>query len=187
MIDDFRQWRRWAARVAVLAAVAAGPAVGLAQTTAPPPGAAADPADLRPGEIQRLFDAYLVMEAQQALGLSDTQYPPFLTRLRALQDTRRRHLAARASLLGELARMTAPRAATPADEAAIRQRLTALQELESRSAAESRKAYGDLDALLDTRQQARFRVFEDQIERRKLELMLRARQNARQQRLLRRQ
>ena len=38
------------------------------------------------------------------------------------------------------------------------------------------------------RQQARFRVFEEQIERRKLELMLRARQNARQnQRPLRRQ
>ncbi len=71
--------------------------------------------------------------------------------------------------------------------ALIRERLAALQELESRNAAESRKAYSDLDALLDPRQQARFRVFEDQIERRKLELMLRARQNARQQRPLRRQ
>ena len=154
-----------------------------AQTAMPAP----DAAQLRPGEIQRLFDAYLVMEAQQSLGLSDTQYPPFLTHLRALQDTRRRHLAARAALLAELARMTAPRAATQASEAAIRERLTALQELESRSAAESRRAYNDLDGLLDARQQARFRVFEDQIERRKLELMLRARQNARPQRPVRRQ
>lgn len=146
-----------------------------------PPAAAAD---LRPAEIQRLFDAYLVMEAQQTLGLSETQYPTFLTRLRALQETRRRHLQTRAQLLGELARMTAPRAT--ADDGAIRERLSALQELESRGAAESRKAYTDLDALLDPRQQARFRVFEEQIERRKLELMLRARQNARQgQRLLR--
>ncbi len=81
--------------------------------------------------------------------------------------------------------MTAPRATT--DDAAIRERLTALQELESRGAAENRKAYTELDALLDPRQQARFRVFEEQIERRKLELMLRARQNARQnQRPLRR-
>ncbi len=170
-------------RIATLAAVliCAGPV--FAQTTTPAP----DAADLRPAEIQRLFDAYLVMEAQQSLGLSDSQYPPFLTRLRALQDTRRKYLASRAALLVELARMTAPRATPPANEGAIRERLTALQELESRGAAENRKAYGDLDALLDPRQQARFRVFEDQIERRKLELMLRARQNARQQRARRRQ
>ena len=35
---------------------------------------------MTPGEIQRLFDAYLVMEAQQALKLTDQQYPQFLTR-----------------------------------------------------------------------------------------------------------
>ena len=146
----------------------------------------ADAPDLRPAEIQRLFDAYLVMEAQQALGLTDAQYAPFLTRLRALQETRRRYLASRAQALGELGRLTAPRAARPVDDAVLKERLAAFQELESRSAAESRKAYSDLDALLDLRQQARFRVFEDQIERRKIELMLRARQNARQQRLPRR-
>jgi hypothetical protein len=183
MIERTRQWKRWALGVATLAVL--GMWAGAAQAQPAVPGA--DPPDLRPGEIQRLFDAYFVMEAQQALSLSDTQYPSFLTRLRALQDTRRRHLAARAGLLAELARMTAPRAARPADDAAIRERLTALHELESRSAAESRKAYTELDALLDARQQARFRVFEDQIERRKLELMLRARQNARQQRPFRRQ
>lgn len=155
----------------------AAPIVTAAQTPAP-----ADAADLRPAEIQRLFDAYLVMEAQQTLGLADTQYGPFLTRLKALQETRRRFQASRALILVELARLSGPRAPR-ADEAVIKERLTALQELESRGAAESRKAYAEIDALLDARQQARFRVFEDQIERRKLELMLRARQNARQQRL----
>ena len=151
------------------------------------PAAPADPGDLRPAEIQRLFDAYFVMEAQQTLGLSDQQYAPFLTRLKALQETRRRHLTSRTALLVDLARMSAPRAARTADDAALKAQLAALQELEARSAAEVRKAYGDLDALLDARQQARFRVFEDQLERRKLELMLRARQNVRQQRLQRRQ
>jgi hypothetical protein len=136
-----------------------------------------DPADLRPGEIQRLFDAYLVMEAQRSLGLSDTQYPPFLTRLRALQEIRRKHLQARNQLLGELGRLTAPSAVT--DEPAIRERLAALQALDARSSTETATAYAELDGVLDPRQQARFRVFENQIERRKLELMLRARQNAR--------
>lgn len=174
--------RRSLPLVAVVALLAASrPA--FAQAPAPP----ADAPDLRPAEIQKLFDAYLVMEAQQTLGLNDQQYPTFLTRLRALQDIRRRHLVARAALLGELARLSGPRAATPVDEGVLKERLTAFQELESRSAAELRKAYQDLDGLLDPRQQARFRVFEDQIERRKLELMLRARQAVRQQRLQRRQ
>ena len=39
-----------------------------------------------------------------------------------------------------------------------------------------RKAYNALDEVLDVRQQARFRVFEEQIERRKIELLMRARQ-----------
>jgi hypothetical protein len=82
--------------------------------------------------------------------------------------------------------MSAPRAARTAGDAALKAQLAALQG-SKRAAPPRRKAYGDLDALLDPRQQARFRVFEDQLERRKLELMLRARQNARQQRLQRRQ
>lgn len=165
--------------LAAVALVIAAASTAPAQTPAPPP---ADTQDLRPAEIQRLFDAYLVMEAQQALGLTDAQYAPFLTRLRALQETRRRYLASRGLALAELARLTAPRntALRPPDEALLKERLAALQELDSRAAAETRKAYGELDTLLDPRQQARFRVFEDQIERRKLELMLRARQNARQ-------
>lgn len=166
-----------------LAALFAATSAVFAQAPAPP----ADAADLRPAEIQKLFDAYLVMEAQQTLGLNDQQYPPFLTRLRALQDVRRRHLMARAALIADLARLSGPRAATAGDEGVLKERLAAFQELESRNAAELRKSYQDLDALLDPRQQARFRVFEDQIERRKLELMLRARQAVRQQRLQRRQ
>ena len=43
-----------------------------------------------------------------------------------------------------------------------------------------RKAYVALDEVLDVRQQARFRVLEEQIERRKIELLMRARQQNRQ-------
>ncbi|MGD9902271.1 MAG: hypothetical protein AB7U83_02280 [Vicinamibacterales bacterium] len=160
----------------VAAALVVG-AVAPGAAAAQPPPAAIDGAELRPAEIQRLFDAYLVMEAQQTLGLTDEQYAPFLTRLRTLQAVRRRHQQARTQLLAELGRLSAPRAA--GDDTVIQERLAALQELESRGAAEGRKAADDLDALLSPRQRARFRVFEAQIERRKIELMLRARQNAR--------
>jgi hypothetical protein len=138
-----------------------------------------DNGDMTPGEIQKLFDAYLVMEAQQALQLNDQQYPQFLSRLRTLQDTRRKNQQERNQLMNQLQRLTNPRAQVRGDEAMIKERLTGLQELESRNAAEMRKAYNALDEVLDVRQQARFRVFEEQIERRKIELLMRARQQNR--------
>lgn len=154
------------------------PAVAVGQTRVP--DAMAEARDMSPGEIQRLFDAYLVMEAQQALVLSDQQYPQFLTRLRTLQDTRRRSQQQRIQLMGQLQRLTNPRVANSGDEAPIKERLAALQELESRTAAEMRNSYNALDEVLDVRQQARFRIFEEQIERRKIELLMRARQQNRQ-------
>lgn len=161
------------------------PAIALAQAGQNPPPQGGGPlpgldgGDMTPGEIQKLFDAYLVMEAQQALSLSDQQYPQFLTRLRGLQDTRRRNQQERNQLMGQLQRMTNPRLPNRVDGAQIKERLTALQELESRNAAEMRKAYNALDEVLDVHQQARFRVFEEQIERRKIELLMRARQQNR--------
>jgi len=166
--------------------------VGLAiaqdvQPQPPPPQGGGGPlpglgaGEMSPAEIQKLFDAYLVMEAQQALALTDQQYPQFLARLRTLQDTRRRNQQERIQLMGQLQRLTNPRAANRGDEGAIKERLTALLELESRNAAEMRKAYAALDEVLDVRQQARFRVFEEQIERRKIELLMRARQQNRPQ------
>ena len=136
---------------------------------------------MTPAEIQKLFDAYLIMEAQQALNLTDQQYPQFLARLKALQDTRRRTQQERIQVMGQLQRLTNPRGAARPPEAAIKERLSMLQEIESRTAAEVRKAYTALDEVLDVRQQARFRVFEEQVERRKIELLMRARQQNRPQ------
>ena len=84
----------------------------------------------------------------------------------------------------ELRNRIADRGPCPADENAIRNQLTALREHDDRAAAELRQAYDALDEVLDTRQQARFRVFEETIERRKLDLLVRARARAarRQQR-----
>jgi hypothetical protein len=175
------------ALVLIAALVIGGPAWAQefqAQPQNPPPQGGGplsglDNGELTPGEIQKLFDAYLVMEAQQALQLNDQQYPQFLARLRTLQDTRRKNQQERNQLMNQLQRLTNPRAEVRGDEAMIKERLTALQELESRNAAEVRKAYNALDEVLDVRQQARFRVFEEQIERRKIELLMRARQQNR--------
>ena len=146
---------------------------------APPPLSGLGAADLRPGEIQKLFDAYLVMEAQQALALTDQQYPQFVSRLRLLQDTRRKNQQERNQLMNQLQRLTNPRQPASGDESTIKERLAALHDLDARNAAEMRKAYAALDEVLDVRQQARFRVVEEQIERRKIELLMRARQQNR--------
>jgi hypothetical protein len=142
------------------------------------PGAGPDPGNMSPGEVQKLFDAYIVVEAQRALELSDAQYPQFIAKLRVLQDARRRNQQERVRLMQQLMRMTAPRA-PKADNSAIEDVLKSLQELESRTAAETRKAFDDLDQVLDVRQRARFRVLEEQVERRKIELLTRARQQNR--------
>lgn len=149
--------------------------VAVAQEPAPAPP---DAPNMTPGEVQKLFDAYIVVEAQRALDLNDSQYPQFIAKLRTLQDTRRRNQQERMKVMMQLQRLTAPKAPPP-DNATLEGLLANLQEIESRAAAETRKAYNDLDQVLDIRQRARFRVLEEQVERRKIELLTRARQQNR--------
>lgn len=171
---DGGRWYRVAVIAAVLVSVSA--VTANAQRVNPNRNARAAQAQREVGaaEVERLFSAYAVMQAQEALGLDDGQFARFLPRMRALQVARRRLDVERNRLTGELARLTAPGQAAP-DEAALRERLKALAELDVRAATEIRAAYEAVDQALDVRQQARFRVFELQMERRKFELMMRAR------------
>ncbi|MBE3071743.1 MAG: hypothetical protein IMZ67_02105 [Acidobacteria bacterium] len=125
-------------------------------------------------EVQQMFDAYALMQAEQALKLDEMQYPPFLSRLRALQQLRRRHLQARHQIVQQLATLTAPQA-EPVDEGQVRDRLKALVDLDAGAVADMRAAYDAIDQILDVRQQARFRILEEQLERRKFDLLARAR------------
>ena len=132
---------------------------------------------LPPREMQRLLDGYAVIQGQEFLGLNDTQFAQFLPKFRALQDTRRRNEMERLRLLQELNRMTNPRADGQGADNDVRERLRMLKENESRAAGEIQKARDAVDQTLDVRQQARFRVFEEQIEQRKLQLLMQVRQN----------
>jgi cell fate (sporulation/competence/biofilm development) regulator YlbF (YheA/YmcA/DUF963 family) len=125
-----------------------------------------------PAEIQRLFDAYVVMQAQQALELSDEQFPRFLARVKTLQEARRRGQMQRNRMLQELRRLSQ----TTGQDEALRAQLKALNDLDARVGAETRQALDGVDQVLDLRQQARFRLFEEQMERRKVDLLMRARQ-----------
>ena len=128
---------------------------------------------LTPIELERWFDSYVLLQAQDTLKLSDAQFPRFLPRLKALQDTRRRHLQARRQVLVALGKLVK---AEPPDEAQVREQLKSLRDLDVKAADQMRKAYDGLDEVLDATQQARFRLFEEQVERRKIDLLMKARQ-----------
>jgi hypothetical protein len=183
--------------VALLALLIAAPGVPAprraqraTQTTPPAPAPAAPqpaqqqpqtlPIDqpITPAQIQKWFEAFTVLQAQDRLQLSEAQYFKFVQRLRALQETRWNHQQAHQRILNDLRKLTNPQAGSN-DEAAIAERLKALRDEDAAAVVDVNKAYDAVDETLDMRQQALFRIFEDQVEQQKLELLIRARQNAR--------
>ena len=164
--------------LALFAVVLTG-GLALAQTPAQEParGRPGNPAGLSPVEVLNMLDAYALVQAESALELKESQYGEFVTRLKKLQDTRRRNQQARNRQVQELRRMTQAQA-KPEDDSVIAERLKALKEHDARAAAELGRAYDALDEVLDVRQQARFRAFEENLERRKIDLLMRARRGA---------
>jgi len=77
-------------------------------------------------ETQRLFDAYVLVQAQDSLDLGDAQLPDFIRRLKVLQDVRRRFLLERRRIVLELQRRSGPNAAGRFDEARVRDLLRSL-------------------------------------------------------------
>lgn len=146
-----------------------------AQEGAAPPGPRNQ--GRRAGEIARLFDAYALMQAQETLGLDDAQYARFVGRFRTLLEVRQKHQASRGRIIQELSRLT--RGDGPVDETALRDRMRALDEADAQARTETAAALVAVDELLTLLQRARFRVLEQQLERRKWELMTRARQAGR--------
>lgn len=135
-----------------------------------------------PAELQRLFDAYALVQAQDVLQLTDAQLPDFMTRLRALQDVRRRTQNERARIVQDLRRLADQGRGDGAARDRIADRIRALREADLRGLNEVLQAADRLDEILEPVQQARLRVLEETIERRKLELLTRARQAARARR-----
>lgn len=125
-----------------------------------------------PYELQRMFDAYALLQAQDFLKISDEQYAKFLPRFKVLQDVRRQTLQQRTRVLNETRKLLNDNGSDEQVKAALKQ----LADIDERASVDVRKAAEAVDQVLDLRQQAKFRVFEEQMERRKLELVTRARQ-----------
>jgi hypothetical protein len=149
------------------------------QSIAPPENRADPPPAARAArDLANALDQYALVQAQRTLQLNDSQYLQFMPRLKTLQQTRRHNQQARNRLLNQIRQLVGPRAVGEPDEATLTKHLTALREHDERAAREMRAAYDALDEVLTVKQRARFRIFEENIEARKLELLMRARSRA---------
>ena len=155
---------------------AGAPSLTFAQAPAQPPGGAAPASGadqtVSPFELQKLFDSYALVQAQQFLAIPDEQYTRFLPRFMALQNARRQALQQRTRVLNEVRRLVNNDGTDEQIKNAVKQ----LQDIDERAIVDVRKAADAVDQVLDLRQQAKFRIFEEQMDRRKLELVTRARQ-----------
>jgi hypothetical protein len=134
------------------AAAEARPQGRAAQRGAQPPEGTPAPG-VSPGEIQQMFDAYVLVQAQDVLQLKDDQYAQFVTRLRALQAVRRRHENQRLMIVNQLRRILQA-ADGRVDETMIQERLKSLDDLRASSLTEIKQAQDSLDEVLDLRASA---------------------------------
>jgi hypothetical protein len=124
-----------------------------------------------------MFDRLVLEQARTALQLSAAQQRQFEPRMTRLQNVRRRLQRERQRLVNELAAAT--RDSGSSDEASLRERLRALEAFRGRADERLREVVAAVDQVLSVEQQARFRVFERRMERLKLDLLARARREAR--------
>jgi hypothetical protein len=125
-------------------------------------------------EIRKAFDAYAITQAQEQVKLTKDQLPKFMAQYKELNDSRRMATQEHNRLLVELRQHVAD---AKVSEVQLKDRLKALRDVEERSHADVRKAYDEIDKLLDVRQQVRFRVFEKDMDRRMAQVIARTRQS----------
>lgn len=128
-------------------------------------------------ELQEMFDAFALVQAQRIMQLNDEQYSRFFTRMKRVQDVRRQHQRQRVRLVNELRRGYGPERA---DEQVLAERVRVLDELDARFDQELRTAKAAVDEVLSVRQRAAFRFFEQDMEVQKVDYLTRARQPGRE-------
>jgi len=120
-------------------------------------------------QVQRLLDAWALVQAKEQLQLTDDQYPGFVARLTKLHDARRRNAMDRRRLLGEL-RLLLNQSPAAKDDV-LGAKIRALDEVTKRGTDESHQVTLEIDGVLTPWQRGRYRVFEELIERRKIEML----------------
>ena len=162
-----------------------------AESTPPPPpdgagigrrrltrrgAAAGNPDVMTVQQVEEYFDQVMLHQARTNLALTDDQFLRFGAGLRRLQTARRQQQRQRLAMVRDLNALVN---ATPLDDAAVTAKLKELDDFSAQSTGEIRTAYEAIDRVLTLHQRARFRIFEEMMERRKMDLVSRARQASR--------
>jgi Spy/CpxP family protein refolding chaperone len=137
--------------------------------------AAGNPEVMTVQQVEEYFDQVMLHQARTNLALNDDQFLRFGAALRRLQTARRQQQRQRFAVVRDLNVLVN---GTSFDEAAVTAKLKELDDVSAQSTGEIRTAYDAIDRVLTLRQRARFRIFEEMMERRKLDLVSRARQQA---------
>lgn len=133
---------------------------------------------ISPADVQSMFDAMLVMDAERFIGLTPEQFPLFVQRVKKLQEAKGNQMRRHNRAFGELRAMSNPQTGR-ADDASIDAKLKELEAIEVEAHAALSKALEAIDQMLTPRQRARFRLLEDNIEKKKLEFITKVRQPGR--------
>lgn len=123
-------------------------------------------------EVEGMMDAYILSKLQESLDLTDEQFGRMVVAQKKLQDTRREYRRARMSVLRRL-RQALRR--DDAEDSELEPLLGELESLKGGFIVNEKARYADIDAILDIRQRARYRILETEIQRRLQQLMRRVR------------
>ena len=132
--------------------------------------AAADLAKLQ--TVEDLLEGMEISNADKFLQVDNQHYGEFIQRLRNLQKMRRQHQNQRQRLVMELRRLTNQNN-PPVEDALLEAPTKRLDDFEKQAFQDMQNAYARIDEVLNVRQRARFRLFEEMMEQRKLEILTR--------------
>ena len=125
-------------------------------------------------EVEGMMEAYILSKLQDSLDLTDEQFGTMVVAQKKLSDARREYRQNRMRVLQQM-RRTLQREQAGEDE--LRPLLSQLAGLQDEFIVNEKSRYADIDAILDVRQQARYRILEVELQRRLAEMLRQVRGN----------
>jgi hypothetical protein len=139
------------------------------------PGPGRNPAEqpgLNMADVNDMFQGLEISEVERFLQLTAEQWAPFMKEFRQYQQVRNRHQMQRNRLVMAIRQaLNGFQNQPPADDATVEGLVKKLADFEQQIGAELKARHAAIDAVLSIRQRARFIVFQENMERRKIELL----------------
>jgi len=126
------------------------------------------PAEPNRADVEGMMEAYVLNKLQDSLDLSDEQFGSLVVAQKKLQDTRRSY---RQDRMGVLRKLRQTLRFEQAGEGELGPLLDELDVLRDDFATDEKTRYEAIDAILDIRQRARYRILEVELQRRLNEMM----------------